>query len=734
MRRQSKHPVTPMETRSFLLTLAVASVLSAAGAVAAEQAAEQAAQPAAAEAAAAAPDTSEWTCSKCPYDRGYRSTVELGGAYVDDSAAKFGDYTGLDEDGGYVIAGAEGRAATESGYVLNYELTDLGLDSREARLGGGKQGRYEFELFYDAIPHRIWDTTATPYSGNGSSVLTLPSGWVDGGSTGGMTALGASLRPVDVGFDRDRYGAAGRFWFADNFKFDLDYRRDVRDGTRTQLASFGSVSAELLRPIDDVTDRLDASVRYQGKRWFAQLGYSASLYDTKAAFLRFDNPYTAMLPGGDLGQMALPPDNQYHEVALSAGWFGLPWGTTIALTLASGTGSQDTGFLPYTINPSIVTGALPAANLDAEMSVTRADLTATARPIDRLRLRGSVTWDERDNDTKQFTFGSIVHTDLFPVLEDRVNPVYGFERLRVSGSADFEVYDRLTIGAGGEYRELDRTGTMQEVQGEERVDGWGSVQYRPTGYLGFVVKGGAMERTPDRYDAAAAGSGQNPLMRKYNQAYLYRSYAEALANVSFGELPLTLGASAFYGDDSYNLSFIGRTAGLDRRYGVDLTWAMDEKLSLYLSAGEEKIDSRTLGSQSFGWSDWRWVLEDNFETYGAGLRARPHEKLGVDLDYTYAKGASKTELLGVNGGPFPVNRSEFSSLTADFTYAVSERLDLAFTWRYESFDSSDWAIDGVQPATLNTVLALGADPYDYSVNYLGASLRYYFGSRKLSLE
>jgi len=28
-----------------------------------------------------------------------------------------------------------------------------------------------------------------------------------------------------------------------------------------------------------------------------------------------------------------------------------------------------------------------------------------------------------------------VHTDLFPVLDDRVNPVYNFERLRVFGSA-----------------------------------------------------------------------------------------------------------------------------------------------------------------------------------------------------------------------------------------------------------------------------------------------------------
>jgi MtrB/PioB family decaheme-associated outer membrane protein len=716
---QPKHPVNPMETRSLLITLAVASVLSAAGAAAADM--------------AAAPDTSEWTCSKCPYDRGYRSEVELGGAYVDEDAAKFGDYTGLDEKGGYVIANAEGRAAEESGYVLEYELTDLGLDSREARLGGGKQGRYEFELFYDAIPHRIWDTTATPFSGNGSTNLTLPSGWVDAGYTGGMTALDSSLRNVDVGFDRDRYGAAGKFWFSENLKFDLDYRRDQRDGTRTQLASFGSASAELLRPIDDATDRLDATLRYQGKHWYAQAGYSGSIYDTQAASLRWDNPFTAMVPGANAGQMALAPDNEYHEFAVSAGWFGLPGNTTVALSLASGKGTQDTGYLPYTINPQLVTDALPARNLDGEMSVTRADITLTSRPAAKLRLRGSVAYDERDNGTRSRTYTSIVHTDLFPVLDDRVNPVYGFERLRMFGSADYAVYDRLSVGAGGEFRTLDRTGTAQEVESEELVDGWGSVQYRPSGYLGFVVKGGAMERTPDKYDPAATGSGQNPLLRKYHMAYLYRSYGEALANLSFGSLPITLGANAFYGDDSYTLSTIGATTGLDRRYGVDLSWTLSDKASVYASAGEEKIDAKRQGSQAFGQSDWRYVLEDNFETYGVGLRARPIEKLAVDLDYTYAKGTSRTDLVGVNGGSFPANRSEFSTLQADVTYAMSERIDLALTWRYESFESSDWALQGVDPATLGNVLALGADPYDYDVNYVGASVRYYFGSRKLAL-
>ena len=708
-----------MEIRSSLLSVAVASVLSAAGATAAEP--------------PPAPDTSAWACSKCPFDKGYRATVELGGAYVDDDSAKFGDYTGLDEKGGYVVAGAEGKSSHESGYTLSYELTDLGLDSREARIEGGKQGRYDFELFYDAIPHSIWDTTSTVYGGVGSTSLSLPAGWVRAGSTGGMTGLDGSLRSVDVGFDRDRYGAAGRYWLGQNLQFSLDYRRDERDGTRTQMTSFGSTAAELLRPVDDSTDRLDAKVRYQSGGWYVEAGYSGSIYDTKAASLRWDNPFNAMVPGGDAGQMALAPDNEYHELGIAAGWYGLPWNTTVSMSAASGKGSQDTGFLPYTINPSIPTDALPMANLDGDVSVTRADLTVTSRPIDRLRLRGAVTYDERDNDSRQAVFTSVVHTDLFPVGA-RENPLYGYERMRLYGSADFEVYDTLSIGAGGEFRTTDRTGTAQAVKSEELRDGWGSVQYRPSGYLGFVLKGGAQERVPDRYDTnVAQASGQNPLLRRYDMAYLYRSYGELIANAALGNLPLTLSANAFYGDDSYNLSTLGRVAGLDRRYGIDLTWAVNEKVSAYVNAGQEKIDLRTQGSSAFSTADWRSFVEDDFETYGAGFRANFADDLRLDVNYTYAKGDSDTTLSGVNGGSFPTVTSELNSFRADFLYGLTERMDIVFTWRHERFDSDDWAIQGIEPATLPTVLALGADPYDYSVNYVAASLRYYFGPRKVAL-
>ena len=703
-----------MEQRSHKLSIAVATILlAAASGVQAEE--------------SAAPDTSAWACKKCTFAQGYTATAELGVGGLDDSSAKFGDYTGLDEDGAYVVANAAGGVALESGYRIDYELLDLGLDSRAASIQGGKQGAYEFGLSYDRIPHRISDTGETIFSG--SDDLSLPGGWVRAGSTAGMTALGTSLRPVDVGFDRDRYGANGRFFLGDKWTVGLDYKRDERSGTRPRFGSFGSVSTEMLRPIDDTTDRINADVRYQGKHWFAQLGYFASIYDTKAASFQFDNPFNAFVPGGDRGQMALEPDNFYSEVAVSLGWYGLPGNTAVTLSGAMGQGTQDTGFTAYTINPNVAVDALPLQNLDGDVSVTRADLTASARPVDRLHLRGSASYDERQNDSRQAAFTSIVHTDLFPLAEDRVNAVYGYERTRLNGSADFDVYDDLTVGVGGEWRQTDRTGTALEVSGEEVLDGWGRAQFRPSGYLGFVVKGGVEERDPDKYDVSVGTSfGQNPLMRKYNQAYRYRAYGELLANVAVGSLPLSLSASVHYGDDSYLQSDLGLVSGLDRRYGVDLNWTVNERIAAYATLGREKIDSTTKGSSTFTAADWTGNVQDDFETYGAGVNAQFTDKINVNLDYTYGAGNSRTNIIGTGSGTFPVVTSELSSFKAGVTYGFSQRTDLMLTWWYESLKTNDWSYNS-QPAAMPTVLGLGVDPYNYDVNYVTLSMRYRFGAK-----
>ena len=137
----------------------------------------------------------------------------------------------------------------------------------------------------------IWDTTQSPFGNVGSRNLTLPANWVFGGSTGGMTSLDEDLRGVDVGYDRDRYGVDGKYFWGPNVVLALDYKRDERNGFRSQFATIGSTSTQLLTPLDDATDRVDAAVRYQAEHWFAELTYSGSFYNTKAASLKWTNPF-----------------------------------------------------------------------------------------------------------------------------------------------------------------------------------------------------------------------------------------------------------------------------------------------------------------------------------------------------------------------------------------------------------------------------------------------------------
>jgi predicted porin len=194
-----------------------------------------------------------------------------------------------------------------------------------------------------------------------------------------------------------------------------------------------------------------------------------------------------------------------------------------------------------------------------------------------------------------------------------------------------------------------------------------------------------------------------------------------------------LGASVFYGDDSYMQSDIGLLSGLDRRYGVDLNWTVSEKIAAYATLGREKIDSTSRGSSTFGAPDWTGKVRDDFETYGTGVNAQFTDRIALSLDYTYGAGNSRTNIIGASGGTFPVIKSEMSSFKAGVTYGFNDRTDLMLNWWYETLSSSDWAYTA-QPAALPTVLGLGVDPYNYDVNYVTLSLRYRFGALPATAE
>ena len=78
-----------MTTYSPLFLLAALGVLSAAGTAAAQV------------------DTSQWKCESCPYPKGATGTVDAGVGYVSDDSATFGNYTGLNQKGAYLVLGGD---------------------------------------------------------------------------------------------------------------------------------------------------------------------------------------------------------------------------------------------------------------------------------------------------------------------------------------------------------------------------------------------------------------------------------------------------------------------------------------------------------------------------------------------------------------------------------------------------------------------------------------------------
>jgi len=119
--------------------------------------------------------------------------------------------------------------------------------------------------------------------------------------------------------------------------------------------------------------------------------------------------------------------------------------------------------------------------------------------------------------------------------------------------------------------------------------------------------------------------------------------------------------------------------------------------------------------------------EDEFTTAGGGLVWNDVAgKVDVTFDYTYAKSQGAIETVAVPAsaaGAFPDLETELNSLRVTASYDVNERLRVGVAWTWEDYDSSDWQIAGVEPATLPGLLSMSPDPYKYSVNVIGLSFQ-----------
>jgi len=675
------------------------------------------------EQAAAVVDTSKWKCKYCEFEEGWSSEITLGLGYVSDDSYKFGEYNGLYEQGTYLIGDARLGYRNENANYLDITISELGLDSRSLSIEGGRQGSYSIFLRYDELPHFISDSASTPYLGNGGDALTLPNSWVRAGSTAGMTALGQTLQGVDLKTQRKRLGTGISIATASPWSYSIDLQRDDKEGTKRTGGSFFFNAAQLVEPVDYVTEEINASVSYTKNQWQARLAYYISTFTNQNKALTWENAFTPIVAGADDGQLALPPDNEFQQLALSAA-YKFNARNHLSGDFAVGRMKQNERLLQATLNPTLVVPALPTDSANAEVDTTNARLKFVSTMTDRLRLSANYNYDERDNRTPQLIYDWVT-TDSF-LAPQRTNLPYSYTRSAFKIKADYDYVKGTRLGVGYDRDERERT--HQEVDETSEDTLWGTIRVRNIDKLFLEFKIARSYRDTSPYEVVAEiDPPQNVLMTKYNMADRERDLIAAFA--SFSPHPnYSIGIAIDRANNEFDESVLGLSKSSDTSINLDVTAILSAATSVSVFLGRQNIKSSQAGSQAFADPDWSASIDDTFDNFGISLSYILIEnKLDIGVDYSNSRSRGEIEVNpGQPSEAFPDLRTDLETTKLYLNYRLDENLSLRAAYWHETYDSSDWALDDVAPDTVSNLLAFGELSPSYSIDVIKLSMDYRF--------
>ena len=367
--------------------------------------------------------------------------LEFGLGGITDSAFKFGEYNGLEDDGAFLVGSLvlHGGGHYDSDDATRWKLTatDLGLSTRNVAAEYGRQGLFRVTFSYDELRRNRSDSYATPYAGAGSNVLTLPPGWLvpvvprvnatapnarglsaavtsSSALVGGvltaptsaqLAAAGAILAAdlplfsrYDLHTTRSRYDAGVSYIAPREWEIAVNANRSDRTGAKPMgsvtRVTGGDIAAILADPIDQTTDQITISIAKRTKQDFVQLGYYGSKFTNhidSLTWTNWANPATSMT-------MSSAPSNQAHSLSLNAG-HDFSRATRLVLTGAYGRNTQNAVFLADASTPLV-----PTTSLDGLVVTQTYALKLTSRPTRRWNLGLAYRFDERDNRTAVHTF------------------------------------------------------------------------------------------------------------------------------------------------------------------------------------------------------------------------------------------------------------------------------------------------------------------------------------------
>lgn len=702
---------------------------------------------------------------------------EFGLGYVSQDSYRFGKYTGLEDKGFFgvfnIMFSSRASYDDERTDYVTVKGTDLGLRSRALQVDYGNQGDIRVSLSYDQIPTFRTDSAKTIFNGAGTEQLTLPANWVPSATTAGMTQLLSSLKPVDIETERQRFGLRLDKILPGKFEITTKYQYEDKEGLKSIGGVIGNSGGNpravmLPEPVDYTEHQFDVSLRYTEKKYQLELRYHLSDFNDGNNALSWQNPYSAIngwdasagFARGGLGQLALPPDNKFHQGTLLFG-YNISDHTRFTADAALGRMSQNDSFLPFTVNPVLaasITEPLPRDSLQGEINTTVVNLRLASRPSRQFNWGASLRYDDRENNTPidQFVYiGGDSTLQNTAAISDRrrFNEPYSYEEIKFKLDGGYHLSDGTLLSAFGEHREIRRTFSERAKTDEdsfslaanrslgERFDGGLRLIYADRGgtpYDGTVpLQHGFVEGFP----ATLPGGFENaPALRRFTLANREREQLGAQLSYTASNY-VAFGVDGSYSKDNYDQSEKGLSQSKVQSYTFDVTVTPSTSWAIYGYYTYDKLDTDQNGVTFQSGATrvdqvidptrfWTALHSDRIDTGGLNVSWNPaYKKLkfGIDLMESSARGdVDVTTGSALTSAPLPTNRVKIDSASIYSQYQLSDSLSLKAKVRHEHYRSSDIALDGVEANQLANVILFGEEAPDYDVTVATLSLLYQF--------
>lgn len=655
--------------------------------------------------------TANWNCQWCPYKKEphKKTDVDVGVGAVSNDSFKHGKYTGLDQQGNYLVGNGNFEYKDEKSNYVDAQVRDIGLDSRQVDIEGGLQGRYDISLQYWALPNLISDTARTPY--RGSEDQRLPAGWVDGANTNAMTQLASSLRDVDIYTERKTINVGARFHASPTMSYELNFEQQKKQGNKSTGLTLLTNSVILAVPVDTTTKQGGIKVNYRAHRWQGSLGYRFSFFDNADDHVSWENPYTTPATATE-GQAAQEPENEMQQIYLD-GNYQISVDTNATLAIALGRMTQNADFLPFTVNGSLTPSPLPRTSLDGEVNTYSTTLKISSRLNDDWNYFVQYRRNEQANKTPREIY-NYVFADFVVSSTPRTNFPYSFREEEWSLQGKYQINKQRQIVLDYQREKYDRT--YQEV--DTTIDNKLSLSYRSNvnDYLQWSLRLNADNRVGDDYTAVSEiDPPENTLLRKYNLADRKRKMVGASLSYSLTE-ELQLNVFGDYAFDDYLESDVGLQESQQKTVTLEVQYRLNQDLAMNLDYSATDIESNQIGNT--------WTAENVDSVYVSHISINykiPKYKLSVGADYTHANVIGDIKVSTGNG--FPKLESTRKTLSLFAEYALDERSAIHAIFAYEDYEESDWAIEDVAPNTINSVLTLGEVSPSYDIGVFAISYR-----------